>query len=438
MLRKIKKQNGSAMSLAIALIAIVTIIGSSITMMVNNQMKVYQVNSRHTNLKYDTEKGIEEVIGKFIENIKVVGRNDEFSETGVLQSYVELADIIVASNGKFNSAVNDVLNRIKQGVATKQDMNTLIIEMNKLGTMVGKSNPDAKELIGIAVEYATFFMDNFFNENSNGVSTEVAKEFIKKIINNLSTREFKTGNGNNSGTYYGNVGVVYRDLVTISKKGEPFKSIYTEFKNNNSTNVAGKLKNLDNLTENDIDRILSSINSTNYIENIKLEMNNVSKGSYLNEKEIKHYYSTTGNVKNIDNVSKRLQIVKKEIDMLVQWLNAIKGNMQGTEGETTIVSSLQVQVPAQVTESNGKTISITPVENDNITSTKKIVDELEIYEINILSPSASTNILINLDIQSKTDEYTIEADVDVNIYGIVSEVDYKVEYSVTNWNKKID
>ena len=179
MFRKLKSQKGSVMSLAIVLIVLVSIVGTSITMMVNNQMKTYQVNSRYSDLKYDTEKGIEEVIGKFIDNINVVGKNDQFSEAGILQSYVELADILVASNGKFNSAVNDVLNSIKQGVATKQDMNTLITEMNKLGTMVGKSNPDAKELTGIAAEYATFFRDNFFNENTNGESTEVAKEFIK-------------------------------------------------------------------------------------------------------------------------------------------------------------------------------------------------------------------------------------------------------------------
>ena len=197
---------------------------------------------------------------------------------------------------------------------------------------------------------------------------------------------------------------------------------------------------MDSLTENDIDNILKSIDSTNYIENIKLEIENVSKGSYLDEKEIKHYYSTTGNVKCIDNVSKRLQIVKKEIDMLVQWLNIIKGNMSGIPdgGGSVIVSSLQVQVPAQVTQSNGRTISITPIENENIKSTKKQINGLEIYEIDILSPGASTNIVVNLDIQSKTEDYTVEADVDVKIYGIVSDADYKVEYSVKNWNKKID
>ena len=465
MKNKIKCKKGSAMQLAIIALLLVSICITSISSMVINQTKNNMKSSQNTGVKYNTESGVDEVIAKFIEEIESSGEKSVADEFDILHKYVEITDILVGSNGIVNATISNILNNMKIGIVTKTDMQALSKSLEETMQTAGASNPDAKELLGIAKKYADFFSNYFFNEYNEldlkNIKYNTIKEFVNLIIENLAEIEFERGNGNNKVTDKGNISVVYRDISLNKNHSKNIDNIYQAFITNpESTNITIQInKNLETKKTEDeinewakknVDKLKSLLikDSYKYSDAIKREIELINKGGYLNEKELKHYYSTTGNPNYRQIVTQRLKIINYEIDMLIQWLEYMEdlskiNSSSGSESES--IENLIITVPKEINlpvsndDEVKKTLSIVYNETnktDNINNkTINLIDDSEKLKFEILKPGLGTKIILNLKIQSQIDGYTIESDVDVKIYEILNKNEYKVDYEVKDWKK---
>ncbi|WP_042278062.1 hypothetical protein [[Clostridium] dakarense] len=75
-INKLKRNNGSSMTLVILAMAIVTIIILSFTIQIGNQLKSTTKNQESLQKKYDAESVIEDIISEFIESVDV-SKGDE-------------------------------------------------------------------------------------------------------------------------------------------------------------------------------------------------------------------------------------------------------------------------------------------------------------------------------------------------------------------------
>lgn len=472
MLKKIKNKQGSAMQVAIIGILLVGFCSFTVTSMVINQIKTNSKSSQNTILKYETEEGIDETIAKFIENINITGNVVVTTEADILQMYVKLADTIVGSNGIVNAEINNILNNMDSGIFTRSDLDQLAQQLGYIeNDLAGNSNKDAKQILGIAKEYAEFFRDTLFDPKTSQldvtrINYKACQKMIKNIFYNLQERVFESGNGANKKIYDGNIGVVYRDITLNNNKySKELDKLYNTFIKDSY--IKDRLTSLSNIKYNtsegetvtdskikdwarsNVSHIIKEIKDTDYETAIKNEISRINKGGYIKESQIIGLYKTTGkgqvNVRNL--VIERLDIVKREIDMLIQWLTymdelskdvTIGGSSSSSTGD------LIVSVPKEIKiEDNSNKEKVGKVTHYTINSTDVTFlgkDASGKYKFEILKTGLTTKIDLKLKTESQVQDstkgnYKIESNVIVKINKILGKHDYNVDYEIADWNK---
>ncbi len=468
MIKKINSNKGSAFIIAIIAIVLVGIGSVTITSMVINQIKNTHKSSQNTELKYDTEALVEEVTGEFIANINGEGYKREISEFNIIKMYVELADKLVKSNGIANTEIGDVLKKIENGeLLNKEDILKIETELNKaILNQQGNSNPHADGLLTAALDYTVFIKKNLYkttdlNETPSieNITQIQSKDFIKIIISKLSEVEFPYGQGNNS-YLCGNVKVVFNDTI-MNKYGYKYlNSLNNEFDKNSTANIYSKVKEL--TLKNDISLINSwistnanalimKIESTKYRDTIDKEISliNNSSDSYLNTKDIIKKYKTTGSFSDTQIrqlVVDRLEIVKFEIDMLVDWIKIMQSLNQDNSGSNQIGQVLVINVPQNIEIKNlagnilAKTTKVeynteNRIENEANTRVELYEDDINnIYKFMILKPPTTT-VILDTDVEGIVENNKIQAKLKITINSIEDKDEFQVNYEVIDWKK---
>ncbi len=453
MINILKNKRGSAMQLAIIAIALVGIGGAVITSMVVNQIKATSKSSQSLDLKYDVESGVEETIAEFIDKISAEGFKKEITEFNIIKLYVELADMLVKSNGVANTEINIILDKIGKGeTVTKDEIGQIksAIEL-AIKNEQGKSNPHADKLLNMVLKYTTFIQNNLFdsegNTTINNINYAKCKEYINIIIENLSEIKF-----DDKSVEYGNISIAYRDTKLNNKNYKSLEGLYNVF-NKTSGNIYVKLKELQSKNseilinewvEDNADLLIDSINDTNYKTIIDDEINLITEvEDYLNINKIDQEYKTTGSTKKDINdiVIQRLKIVKFEIDMLIDWINIMQNiapdqSVEPGYGETLIIAVPKI---VNLASSNCQVTYNTVNRNENEELGRvNLLNDVNWYKFEVIQ-RPSTSIVLDLkiisEINSSEENYKIESDIQVTIEQILSKNNYRVNYQVKDWKK---
>lgn len=464
MINKLKNQKGSAMQIAIIAIVLVGIGGAMITSMVINQIKSTHKASQTLDLKYDTEAGIEEVIGDFIDKINAKGFKREITEFNIVKLYVELAYELVQSNGVASREIEAILKKIGNGeMINKSEIIQVKYALQyAIGSEQGKSNPHADQLLKMALEYTLFIENNLFDTNGNltidGITFKKSQSFIRIIINDLTEVKFE-----DKDTVYGNISVAHRDTQCNYKSYKNLSNLYSNL-NKDTGFITIKIKELTGLTneeaiktwvDKNTDTVIGNIEKTDYTNVIDNEISLIQGGGYLETSDIKNLYKTTGDVTGdiFNNIVKdRLKIIKLEIDMLIDWIRLMQNLKPDTSGGTELTERLIIEVPKAIEIKNNNNEIIAKTVAVNYDSENKAVNEKEgaekvklldstdskynkdFYSFEILKPP-STELVLNLDIVGKIQKYKIQTKVDVKINDILSKDKYEVDYEVKDWKK---
>lgn len=472
MFKKIKNNQGSAMQIAIIGILLVGVCSFTVTSMVINQIKTNTKSSQNTSLKYETEEGIDETIANFIENINITGEVVVTTELDILQMYVKIADTIVGSQGLVNAEINNILNNMKSGIFTKTDLKQLADQLGIIETdLAGKSNKDAKQLVGIAKVYAEFFVNTLFDPDTNEIDInrinyKACQNMITDVFYNLQEREFESGNGANKKIYDGNIGVVYRDITLNNNKySKELDKLYNTFIKD--SDIKDRLTSLSNIKYNaleaetvtdskikdwarsNVSHIIKKIKDTDYETAIKNEISRINKGGYIKESQIIGLYKTTGkgqvNVRNL--VIERLDIVKREIDMLIQWLTymdelskdvTIGGSSSSSTGDLIVSVPKEIKIEDNSNKEKVGKVTHYTINSEDVTFLDD--DSSGKYKFKILKTGLTTKIDLKLKIESQVQDstkgdYKIESNVIVKIDNILGKHDYNIDYEIADWNK---
>lgn len=462
-MNKLKNQKGSAMQVAIIAIVLVGIGGAMITSMVINQIKSTHKASQTLDLKYDTEAGVEEVIGDFIDKINAKGFKKEIEEFNIIKLYVELANELVQSEGTADDQINAILNKISNGEMVNKSE---VIKVRKtiqeaIEKKEGKSNPHADQLLKMALEYTLFIENNLFdineNLNINVITFEKSKSFIKMIIKNLAEVPFD----DKQAIVYGNISVANRDTQYNSKGNNNLSNLYANF-NKDKGPITIKIKELTKLTNEELiklwvddnaNTVIGNIEKTDYTNVIDNEIKLIQGSEYLKTSNIEKLYKTTGNITSdiVKNMVKdRLKIIKLEIDMLIDWIKLMQNLKPDGSGGTELKERLIIEVPKSIEVKNNKGEIIAKTVTVEYDNENKAINELEkrvkllsstdskynpnFYSFEILKPPL-TEVVLNLDIIGQIQEYKMEAKVDVKTHDILGKDKYEVDYEVKDWKK---
>lgn len=471
MLKKIKSKDGSAMTIAIIVILLIGIFSSLIMSMLTNQIKFNMKNSKNTNLKYEAEAGVEETVANFIEDVNFVGNvtvnvpMESQSEFDIVRMYIELANAIIGGNGIDDSIITPILNEIKEGDISKSKMINLSEQLDIVINEIDRNNSskhgyahkDVIDLLNIAKSYTDFFIVNFYEVDGEDLKLNMdyslCINLINKALYNLREMNFE-----NDTDVYGNIGRAYRDL-NFGVNGNGNKRLtksYNLFQNKNNIKIPyenltieeaeSKKNEIDIWVGNNVSKMISKITAINYGDEILNNKNEIDKkSSYLKESNIKENYRKSSsycgwfsgcNIQHKTLVKNRLDIVKKEIDIIVNWLT----NMQTIKNMTNGSSRKPIMAIPKAIPNGNKNAQVlyNTINSNNVNLLQD--DNSGNYRFEILSLGSETRIKFNLKVQSEVvngenDNYKIEANIIVKIHDVISEDNYKIDYEIESWNK---
>ncbi len=442
-IKKLKNKNGSALSLAIVVIAIVTIITGTISMQAINQIKSNRNSEDLKQDRYIAEAGIENGIAEFISSIDLEG---EFGQTSpdfskiyldIVKQYILEAKYINGNNGNLESTLDEIITSIDA-----KDVKTVKSKMNSLITTIGEKPNEEKRLVKDEVLIGM----GYINRLEQNINTTNSISNIKFIIQNINI----------------NSNYCIRDILNNYSVAIEFEG---SILNSSVDNYLGDLKNkVDDINQNINNSIINKDhNSLNryisearkyrtIISSIIKDMDNQpvsNKGNdkdykytvLIDNKDIKDYYKNgLGNKDFYLIVSNRMKTISLELQLIEENIIYLQGNLPPDENgdgqpDNPNGNGLIITIPESIeniTQEGLEYQSRVEVDEYQDNNMALISNNNNEFKFNVLNTNGE--LIIYLLVESNYQGNSITSYVKMTINGIAQNNLYDVNYEIINWN----
>lgn len=432
---KLKSNEGSSMVLAIIAMVLVTLLIGTIGMQLNNQIKFNSKTETYIQSKYESQGGIENGIGEFINSIEVTGEinsntiKPEYMYLEIIKQYVTEANLIIGNNGILNTQINEAIKMIdeKDYINIKPQLEKIINNNALNGNGGGK--PEIERELNVAIKYIDeykltmdrtncisnikFLNDRIIENSENYVQKDLKNSYKVYVKYNEETLDHDLVN------HFGNMNNVVKDTINALKSYE---------QNNNIDGISDSIKKIEKY-EYVINEIMLNLNQLNSISDaLTLRGHIYGNGNGRDPKEI---YDIVYN--RIKTISLELELMKENLIYLRDNTSSSGGSTNNPENTTSKKMILTVpKVINDIKEEGYEYVSKVTLEeyepNPNIIKSESKNN----YEFEILNKDAI--IELNLSIESENDNYTTNSKVNIIISNIKDSQIYDVKYEVVSWN----
>ena len=398
-MNKIKNNKGSAYTLVLVVMVLVSMTSMLAFAQINNEIKLNSKNEDSIEYKVEAQSHIEQAIAMFTNKIYIDEENKE-AELGVLSDlaymYAKEATFI-NSNGKNNtSELKKLQDEVYKYVL--KDSNAMSLEelenLYKITKASVEGNTTNKNVVKDHLEKSEYYLKTTYDESK-----------IEEIINNMKE----------------NVVHLVKDL-----KDPNHNKVLDVL--NRIKNIENKLKDINNGVANARQEIIKEAQAGIDIIDSLLD---IWENDYV--KENNQYGYNSNQLPKVDIVKNKLEILKKELQLVQQIYGGGNG---GGSAEEYIV---KLYLPKQI-KSDDKTYTL-KVDKDNMISQNISYlteeDGNYIFKGELSNKNQSTiPVIINSKITKDNGQpYEIKATMDLKIIKLETKDIFEMEYTITNWNE---
>ena len=398
-MNKIKNNKGSAYTLVLVVMVLVSMTSMLAFAQINNEIKLNSKNEDSIEYKVEAQSHIEQAIAMFTNKIYIDEENKE-AELGVLSDlaymYAKEATFI-NSNGKNNtSELKKLQDEVYKYVL--KDSNAMSLEelenLYKITKASVEGNTTNKNVVKDHLEKSEYYLKTTYDESK-----------IEEIINNMKE----------------NVVHLVKDL-----KDPNHNKVLDVL--NRIKNIENKLKDINNGVANARQEIIKEAQAGIDIIDSLLD---IWENDYV--KENNQYGYNSNQLPKVDIVKNKLEILKKELQLVQQIYGGGNG---GGSAEEYIV---KLHLPKQI-KSNDETYTL-KVDKDNMISQNISYlteeDGNYIFKGELSNKNQSTiPVIINSKITKDNGQpYEIKATMDLKIIKLETKDIFEMEYTITNWNE---
>ena len=412
MLKKVKNDSGSVLSLVLIAMVLVSMTIMMVFGQVNNQIKTNSKREDNIEAKINAESQIEYGIAEYLDKIRIDYKVTEEEESEIDQILNEIVKMYL------QEAINIHIHHDRNWNKNPNNSTEYNINISEeVGEILDNydSNSLAKNLEIIEAMYKKINTNANDTDNKRPCKVHIGKaiEYIKFIQNkNVSIADIKT-----MIDYHRNELRNDLNLESVVKF------------NNNDTTIAHILDNIISKYEQSSKQLKDSINAvTTLINNWKDEFVTNQNNAY----GLGNYGDAVSN-----KVEYKVNIAKQRLKILQLELKLYQYLKNTPIKEIANNNDVNIYIPSTFTV-DGLTMT-TIIDRDKLGNLEYVTQQNNEYKLKANSTNQETSTIpvkITSIVDKNTDEeYQIDAEIEIQIIRLVSDTDYEMNYNITKWNE---